>query len=119
MIFSGVLCFLSYVLAAFAKIPVMGLIGCMLCGFSVGIMWPGSLSITSKTLPAGGTAMFALLALAGDVGGTVGPAVVGNVSQLAGDDLKAGILAGIGFPLTLFISVFIARRLDKKTQSKA
>ncbi len=113
MIFSGVLCFLSYVLAAFAKIPVMGLIGCMLCGFSVGIMWPGSLSITSKTLPAGGTAMFALLALAGDVGGTVGPAVVGNVSQLAGDDLKAGILAGIGFPLTLVICVFIARKLDK------
>lgn len=119
MIFSGVLCFLSYVLAAFAKIPVMGLIGCMLCGFSVGIMWPGSLSITSKTLPAGGTAMFALLALAGDVGGTVGPAVVGNVSQLAGDDLKGGILAGIGFPLTLVICVFIARKLDKKTQSRA
>ena len=109
MIFSGAICFAGYLLTALAKIPVMGLIGCMACGFSVGIMWPGSLSVTSKALPGGGTGMFALLALAGDIGATIGPAVAGNVSQAAGSDLKAGILAGVGFPLALMICVAAIR----------
>ena len=111
MIVSGVLCFVSYLLTAVVNIPALGLAGCMACGFSVGIMWPGSLSITSKAIPTGGTAMFALLALAGDVGGTLGPAVVGNVSQLSGNNLRWGILAGIGFPLTLIVCVFAARKI--------
>lgn len=114
MIFSGILCFGSYLLTAVTKIPVMGLVGCMACGFSVGIMWPGSISISSKLLPKGGTALFALLALAGDVGGTVGPALVGNVSQAAGDNVSAGILSGIGFPVTLVICVLIIRRMNRK-----
>ncbi|WP_407384597.1 MFS transporter [Ruminococcus sp.] len=118
MILSGALCFVSYLLTAFAGIPVMGLIGCMACGFSVGIMWPGSISISARTIPAGGTAMFALLALAGDIGGTLGPAVVGNVSQLSGDNLQAGILGGMGFPLTLVICVAVARRLNPKRQKR-
>ena len=113
MIISGSLCFVSYLLTALANIPFMGLIGCMACGFSVGIMWPGSISISSKTIPTGGTAMFALLALAGDIGGTLGPAVVGNVSQLSDNNLQAGILGGIGFPLILVICVVIARRWNK------
>ena len=116
MIISGSLCFVSYLLTALANIPFMGLIGCMACGFSVGIMWPGSISVTSKAIPAGGTAMFALLALAGDVGGTLGPAVVGNVSQIAGDDLRSGILAGVGFPLILIACVAAARRSNKKAK---
>ena len=109
MILSGTICFASYLLTATAKIPVMGLIGCMACGFSVGIMWPGSISVTSRAIPAGGTAMFALLALSGDLGATIGPAVVGNVSQAAGNELQAGIIAGIGFPLTLILCVVMAR----------
>ena len=113
MIISGSLCFVSYLLTALANIPFMGLIGCMACGFSVGIMWPGSISISSKTIPTGGTAMFALLALAGDIGGTLGPAVVGNVSQLSDNNLQAGILGGIGFPLILVICVVIARRWNR------
>lgn len=112
MIISGTICFASYLLTAVAKIPVMGLIGCMACGFSVGIMWPGSISISSKALPSGGTAMFALLALAGDVGATVGPAIIGNVSQAAGDNLQGGMFAGIGFPLMLVICVLLARRFS-------
>lgn len=113
MIISGLLCLLSYLLAALAQLPMLGLIGCILCGFSVGIMWPGSISISSKTLPTGGTAMFALLALAGDLGGALGPAIVGTVSQKAGENLKAGVLAGIGFPLVLVLSVFFLRRWRK------
>ena len=110
MMVCGVLCLVSYLLAAFAALPVMGLVGCALCGFSVGIMWPGSISISSSILPTGGTAMFALLALAGDLGGAAGPALVGTVSQSAGENLQMGILAGIGFPLVLVVSVFILRR---------
>lgn len=107
---SGILCLCCYLLAGLAGLPILGLIGCALCGFSVGIMWPGSISISSKFLPTGGTAMFALLALAGDLGGTLGPAIVGNVSQSAGGDLRTGVLAGMIFPIVLSVCVLIIRK---------
>ena len=113
MIASGVLCLLSYLLAALSVWPVMGLIGCMLCGFSVGIMWPGSLSISSAGLPTGGTALFALLALGGDLGAAVGPALVGSVSHVRGESIQAGIMAGIWFPILLTASVFILWKRKK------
>ncbi|MBQ2609319.1 MAG: MFS transporter [Butyrivibrio sp.] len=112
MIFSGILCLICYLLAGLSYIPALGLIGCAICGFSVGIMWPGSISISSKTIPSGGTAMFALLAFAGDLGGSVGPAIVGNVSQMMGDNLKAGVLAGIGFPIGLVLCVLSLRSIS-------
>ncbi len=120
---SGIMCLLCYLLAAFAGIPVLGLAGCAFCGFSVGIMWPGSISISSKILPKGGTAMFALLALAGDLGGAAGPAIVGTISQRAGDNLQSGVLAGIGFPILLVVCVLLIRKkysaaYVKKNQSK-
>ena len=110
MMASGILCLACYLLAGLARVPMAGLIGCALCGFPVGIMWPGSISLSSKILPTGGTAMFALLALAGDLGGAAGPAIIGNVSQSAANNLQAGILAGIGFPIVLVISVLYIRR---------
>ena len=113
MMASGVMCLACYLLAGLAGIPMLGLIGCALCGFSVGIMWPGSISISSQILPTGGTAMFALLALAGDMGGAIGPAIIGNVSQSAGNNLQAGVLAGIGFPIILVIAVFYIRKKYK------
>ncbi len=114
MTFSGLLCFCCYLLAGLTNIPILGLIGCMLCGFSVGIMWPGSISISSSILPKGGTTMFALLALAGDMGGSMGPMIVGNVSQIMGDNLQIGILSGIGFPIILGISALVIRRWKLK-----
>lgn len=113
MMGSGIMCLICYLVAGLAGIPVLGLIGCAACGFSVGIMWPGSISISSKILPTGGTALFALLALAGDLGGAVGPAIIGSVSQSAGDNLQAGVLAGIGFPIVLVITVFYIRKKYK------
>lgn len=107
---SGILCLACYLVAGLANIPLIGLIGCALCGFSVGIMWPGSISISSRILPAGGTAMFALLALAGDLGGAVGPAIIGYVSQSSANNLQAGVLAGIGFPIVLVLAVLYIRR---------
>lgn len=106
MVISGTLCLFCYLLAGLSNSPALGLIGCALCGFSVGIMWPGSISISSKTMPLGGTALFALLALSGDLGGSLGPGFIGMISQNAGDNLKTGILAGICFPIVLLICMF-------------
>ena len=100
MVFCGVLCAGSYVLAALAGSPPVALIGCGICGFSVGIMWPGTFSMSSGLCPRGGTAMFALLALAGDMGGACGPLMIGFAAGCGGD-LKRGILAGAIFPALL------------------
>jgi len=110
MIASGILCLCCYLLASLCANPVLGLIGCIFCGFSVGIMWPGTISITSPRIPRGGTALFALLAMAGDLGGAFGPSLVGAVTQQAGDNLRSGILVGSVFPLILIISLFLMNR---------
>ena len=110
MIASGILCLCCYLLASLCASPVLGLIGCIFCGFSVGIMWPGTISITSPRIPRGGTALFALLAMAGDLGGAFGPSLVGAVTQQAGDNLRSGILVGSVFPLILIISLFLMNR---------
>ena len=110
MIGSGILCLCCYLLASLSASPVLGLIGCVCCGFSVGIMWPGTISITSPRLPQGGTALFALLAMAGDLGGAFGPSLVGTVTQQAGDSLQSGMLVGSVFPLVMVLSLFVMDR---------
>ena len=101
MIFSGILCIASYLTISLIPSPVISLMGCAVCGLSVGIMWPGTFSKASTVIPKGGTAMFALLALGGDVGCSSGPTLVGMVSSALQDNLKLGILAGVIFPLFL------------------
>lgn len=112
---SGVLCIAAYLIASLSPNPVLSLVGCALCGLSVGVLWPGVFSIASSGFPKGGTAMFAYLALAGDLGCSGGPTLVGFVSGLVGDNLKTGILAGIVFPLILVVCALIYK---KKTSSK-
>lgn len=107
MIFSGILCLACYLLTALSQSPLLGLIGCIICGFSVGIMWPGTISISSKKFPMGGTVMFALLAMAGDLGAAMGPGLVGRISQAFSDNMKIGIGAGCIFPIILIIAVII------------
>ena len=109
---SGLLCLLCYLAASLSGEPLVGLTGCILCGFSVGIMWPGTISICSKRIPTGGTAMFALLAMAGDLGGAFGPSLVGRITQNANDNLQRGMLAGSLFPLVLVISLFVLKRSE-------
>lgn len=104
---SGILCVICYFLTALSSNPILGLIGCIVCGFSVGIMWPGTISISSKEFPMGGTAMFALLAMAGDLGGSIGPGIVGRVTQSAGNNIQVGMGVGIVFPFILLIMLFI------------
>ena len=86
----------------------------IMCGFSVGIMWPGTLSISSKKIPTGGTAMFALLAMAGDLGGSIGPSTVGMISQKAGDNLQYGLFFGGIFPVVLVIFLIILKFMKKE-----
>jgi len=114
MLGSGVLCLCCYLLASLSSSPVLGLIGCVLCGFSVGIMWPGTISLTSPRLPRGGTALFAMLAMAGDLGGAFGPSLVGTVTQQSGDRLQSGMLAGSVFPLVLIVVLIL---MSKKTKT--
>lgn len=113
MLLSGLLCVVCYLLASLSPWPALGLAGCYFCGFSVGILWPGTIRLSSQKCPQGGTAMFALLALAGDFGGTVSPVIVGGFSELAGESLKAGLLAATAFPVLLVIGLLILRRRAK------
>ena len=106
MLGSSVLCIVSYVLAVFSENPVLGLAGCGLCGLSVGILWPGTYSLASRSLPGGGTAMFAFLALAGDLGCTLGPTVVGMASAGIGS-IQGGLLTAIFFPGMLLLGVVL------------
>lgn len=114
MLMCALLCTGCYLLASLSSLPVLGLIGCAVCGFSVGIMWPGSISISTKSCPKGGTAMFAFLALAGDFGGMASPAIVGNISELAGGNLKIGLLAATVFPIILVIALIVLKSIKSK-----
>ena len=116
MVASGALCLCCYLLAGLSKNPAFALAGCILCGFSVGIMWPGTISIASPRIPDGGTALFAFLAMAGDLGGSVGPALVGAVTQRAGDRLQSGMLAGAVFPLLLILALALLGRVSRRKQ---
>ncbi len=113
MLICGAMCAGCYLLASLSTLPILGLAGCALCGLAVGIMWPGSISISAQKCPRGGTAMFAFLALAGDLGGMVSPAMVGSLSEMAGGDLKIGLLAATLFPVILVVGLIILRRVKK------
>lgn len=118
MIASCCLCIVSYLGVSLLPVPGLSLVFCALCGLSVGIMWPGTFSKASSALPRGGTAMFALLALGGDVGCGGGPTVVGFVSGTLGDNLKLGILAGVAFPILLLIGIFLCAKNRKTPEAK-
>jgi MFS family permease len=108
MIVSGILCVVAYLTASLSSVPLISFAGCMISGLAVGIMWPGSISITSARIPGGGTALFALLALAGDLGGTLGPSLVGFCTG-SESDIQSGILAASIFPIILIVSLILIR----------
>lgn len=110
MLVCGIMCAVCYLVASLSASPVLGLAGCALCGLSVGIMWPGSISISSQKCPRGGTAMFAFLALAGDLGAMVSPAMVGSLSEAAGGNLKTGLLVATVFPVVLALVLLVLKK---------
>lgn len=131
IVFSAVLCVASYLLTVFAPHPILSLVGCGICGFSVGIFWPGVFTTAAATYPAGGTAMFALLALAGDVGCGGGPGLVGVISNAAKEgmeaikaiipagaetELKVGMLFAILFPIGMIAGMALLKKMTAKTK---
>lgn len=111
---SCVLCVASYLCISLVPVPIVGLIGCAICGFSVGIMWPGTFSKASAAIKRGGTVLFAMLALAGDLGCSGGPTLVGFVSSAFSGNLRLGILTAIVFPVLLFAGLCTFSRLVVK-----
>lgn len=106
ILFSSILCLGSYFVISLCPLPWISLIGCGICGFSVGILWPGTFSIAAKTV-RGGTFMFAILALFGDLGCGAGPLVVGTVASALGDNLNMGILVSAIFPVIMIFGLII------------
>lgn len=114
MLASSVLCIISYLITSLSPNPIIALIGCGICGFSVGVMWPGTFSLGAKDIPQGGTAMFALLALFGDLGCATGPSAVGYVTSAFGDDLSKGLLFAVIFPSILTL-MLLFKKIGKET----
>ena len=113
MTLSALLCIASYALATLTHQPLYGLIGCALCGFSVGLFWPGTFSLMAVRMPGAGTAMYALMALAGDVGCSLGPTIVGFAANAMNNDLKAGLLYAMVFPLLILIGIRLLKPKEK------
>jgi fucose permease len=103
----------AYLLAALSPLPLLGLVGCGLCGLSVGILWPGTYNLAASRLRGGGTAMFALLALGGDLGCAGGPALVGMISDRFGGALRVGLMGSTLFPLLLLVGLLLLRKKKK------
>ena len=114
MLGCGALCVVCYLLASLSPIPILGLVGCALCGLAVGIMWPGTISISSQKCPKGGTAMFAFLALAGDLGAMVSPAMVGGIADAVGGNLKTGLLFATVFPAIMILGLLVLVKRVRK-----
>ena len=108
MKYSCFLCIAAYLCITLVPNPVIGLIGCGICGFSVGILWPGTYSKASASIKGGGTAMFAMLALAGDIGCSGGPTLAGLVSDRFGGNMRAGIMAAIIFPAVMTVCLMLS-----------
>ncbi|MEN6582463.1 MAG: MFS transporter [Armatimonadota bacterium] len=111
LIVCSFLCILSFAITALVPVPAISLLGCSLCGLTVSLMWPGMLSLTARGYPAGGTAMFAMLALGGDLGCSVGPWLTGIVADSS--NLNIGLLTGMIFPAIMLIGLFILKPLLK------
>lgn len=113
---SGILCVICYAVTIFVQNPFISLLGCAVTGLSVSLMWPGTFSLTSATYPMGGTAMFGMLAIFGDIGAAVGPWIAGVVSDAVGLGLKAGLLVAIVFPIMLVIGVMLLKKLNIQSE---
>ena len=114
MMASALLCVVSYLLIGLTNSPVLGLVGVGLCGLAVGIFWPGTFSTAAASLRGGGTAMFALMALAGDLGCSGGPTLAGAIAGAFGDNLRLGILCAVAFPALMTLGILLIRRTDAK-----
>ena len=124
---SAILCVACYAVTVFAPIPLLSLAACAFCGFSVALMWPGTFSLTAASFPLGGTAMFGILAICGDIGAASGPWLAGFASDWALDapallalgaasglsrdqvGLRFGLFVAMVFPIAAIIGLLLWR----------
>ena len=118
MILGCIGCAGAYLLSAFAPHPAFSLLGCTLCGFSVGIFWPGVLSRASEAIPTGGISMFAILALAGDLGCLIGPSVAGGIADMLGGELKWAFCFAVIFPIVCLVTLLLYKMLYNKRKER-
>lgn len=118
LLVSGALCAGGYLIIALSPNAVLSLVGCGICGFAVGAMWPGTFSLSAGGIKGGGTMMFAFLALAGDIGCTAGPTLVGFVTDALGGELQKGLSFGIIFPVILCIGLAVFMVINAKNKKK-
>lgn len=118
ILFCAAMCVAGYLITALAPHPLLSLAGCGICGYAVGIMWPGTYSIAAKSWYNPSTALFAMFALAGDTGCSTGPLLLGTVSQYFGDNLKTGILAATIFPLVMIFAVVVLLGYNRKNKTE-
>ena len=114
MLCCAALCVVCYLFAGLSSNSIVNLIGCAICGLAVGIMWPGTISISSQKCPNGGTVMFAFLALAGDLGAAIGPTMVGVIAGAIGGNLKIGLLFATIFPVIMLLGLVLLKNKFKK-----
>lgn len=114
--FSSILCIASYLLACLSPIPALSLIGCAVCGFSVSAMWPGTISLTTRRTASTSTLMFGLLAVSGDIGCTMGPTLIGWLTNALGQDLKKGLAFSIVFPIIILVMLVLCRKSTNNTK---
>lgn len=132
LMLSGIGATLCYLIATLSNIPLVGLIACAMTGFCVAMLWPGSLLVASERFPASGVAVFALMAAGGDLGASIGPQLVGAVTdfalknewvaslaasmQMSVDQLgmKIGLLCAIVFPVLASVLLIALYRSSKK-----
>lgn len=119
MTLSGVLCIACYLLTSLSTVAAFSLAGCALCGLSVGIMWPATFSLAAKKIPKGGTALFALLALFGDIGCTSGPALVGKITALSDGNVSKGLFFAIIFPVLLICGLYLQKHFSSSDKGKS
>lgn len=113
LLLSGIIGVVGYLMISLFENPVLSLLGCSLCGIASALLWPGTLSVSAKTIYGGGTAMFAFLALGGDLGCSLGPGIAGYVSEIFGGNLQIGILSGIIFPVGIILGALVYKRIKK------
>lgn len=117
LIISGLWAVGCYLVASLSQSPLISLIACACCGLGVSLLWPGTLSLSARTFEGGGTALFSLLAMGGDMGCSLGPWLVGIIAGAAQGGLKTGVLVGTVFPVLVVAGVFVMARGSRRVRA--
>lgn len=106
MILGGFGAVACYLIVGLSYNPILDIIGCAMTGLCVSFMWPGIMSVCSADLPTGGAGMFAVLAVFGDSGGSLGPVISGWITDRSNGNLHTGLLFGLVYCVIVLVFLF-------------